>query len=42
MGRNVAPVFHQRAFTDMAAQDVEIELVIQTRGIVTSTKSFPV
>ncbi len=31
-GGNVEEVHHQRAFTTLAAQDVEIELVVQTRG----------
>ncbi len=31
-GGNVEEVHHQRAFTPLAAQNVEIELVIQTRG----------
>ena len=31
-GANVDEVHHQRAFTLLAAQNVEIELVIQTRG----------
>ncbi len=31
-GANVDEVHHQRAFTSLAAQNVEIELVIQTRG----------
>ncbi len=31
-GANVDEVHHQRAFTVLAAQNVEIELVIQTRG----------
>ncbi len=31
-GANVDEVHHQRAFTMLAAQNVEIELVIQTRG----------
>ena len=31
-GANVNEVHHQRAFTMLAAQNVEIELVIQTRG----------
>ena len=31
-GGNVDEVHHQRAFTALAAQNVEIELVIQTRG----------
>jgi threonine dehydratase len=31
-GGNVDEVHHQRAFTTLAAQNVEIELVIQTRG----------
>jgi threonine dehydratase len=31
-GANVNEVHHQRAFTMLAAQNVDIELVIQTRG----------
>ena len=31
-GANIDEVHHQRAFTTLAAQSVEIELVIQTRG----------
>jgi threonine dehydratase len=31
-GANIEEVHHQRAFTVLAAQNVEIELVIQTRG----------
>ena len=31
-GANIAEVHHQRAFTLLAAQNVEIELVLQTRG----------
>jgi threonine dehydratase len=31
-GANVDEVHHQRAFTLLAAQSVEIELVLQTRG----------
>ncbi len=31
-GANINEVHHQRAFTALAAQNVEIELVIQTRG----------
>ena len=31
-GANVAEVHHQRAFTALSAQNVEIELVLQTRG----------
>ena len=31
-GANIDEVHHQRAFTLLAAQNVEIELVIQTRG----------
>jgi threonine dehydratase len=31
-GANINEVHHQRAFTTLAAQNVEIELVIQTRG----------
>ena len=31
-GANIDEVHHQRAFTLLAAQSVEIELVIQTRG----------
>jgi threonine dehydratase len=31
-GANIDEVHHQRAFTVLAAQNVEIELVIQTRG----------
>mgnify|MGYP000544763717 FL=1 len=31
-GANIDEVHHQRAFTNLAAQNVEIELVIQTRG----------
>ena len=32
VGANIDEVHHQRAFTMLAAQNVEIELVIQTRG----------
>ena len=31
-GANIEEVHHQRAFTQLAAQNVEIELVLQTRG----------
>jgi threonine dehydratase len=31
-GANIEEVHHQRAFTALAAQNVEIELVVQTRG----------
>jgi threonine dehydratase len=31
-GANVDEVHHQRAFTMLAAQNVDIELVLQTRG----------
>ena len=31
-GGNIDEVHHQRAFTLLAAQNVEIELVLQTRG----------
>lgn len=31
-GANIDQVHHQRAFTLLAAQNVEIELVLQTRG----------
>ena len=31
-GANIDEVHHQRAFTMLAAQNVDIELVIQTRG----------
>ena len=31
-GANIDEVHHQRAFTILAAQNVEIELVVQTRG----------
>ena len=31
-GANVDEVHHQRAFTLLAAQNVEIEMVLQTRG----------
>ena len=31
-GANIDEVHHQRAFTSLAAQNVEVELVIQTRG----------
>ena len=31
-GANIEEVHHQRAFTPLAAQNVEIELVLQTRG----------
>ena len=31
-GANIDEVHHQRAFTMLAAQNVEIELVLQTRG----------
>jgi ACT domain. len=31
-GANIDEVHHQRAFTVLAAQNVEIELVLQTRG----------
>ena len=31
-GANIEEVHHQRAFTMLSAQNVEIELVIQTRG----------
>ena len=32
VGANIEEVHHQRAFTMLAAQNVEIELVLQTRG----------
>lgn len=32
LGANIEEVHHQRAFTSLAAQNVEIELVVQTRG----------
>ncbi|CAN5400923.1 threonine ammonia-lyase [soil metagenome] len=32
VGANIEEVHHQRAFTVLAAQNVEIELVVQTRG----------
>ena len=32
VGANIEEVHHQRAFTLLAAQNVEIELVLQTRG----------
>ena len=32
LGANIEEVHHQRAFTALSAQNVEIELVIQTRG----------
>jgi threonine dehydratase len=31
-GANIDEVHHQRAFTTLSAQNVEIELVVQTRG----------
>ncbi|MEY4266346.1 MAG: hypothetical protein RIS90_881, partial [Pseudomonadota bacterium] len=31
-GANIDEVHHQRAFTALAAQNAEVELVIQTRG----------
>jgi threonine dehydratase len=31
-GANIDEVHHQRAFTMLAAQNVEVELVLQTRG----------
>jgi threonine dehydratase len=31
-GANIEEVHHQRAFTSMSAQYVEIEMVLQTRG----------
>jgi threonine dehydratase len=31
-GANIDEVHHQRAFTALSAQNVEIELVLQTRG----------
>ncbi len=31
-GANINEVHHQRAFTALAAQNAEVELVIQTRG----------
>jgi len=31
-GANVDEVHHQRAFTMLAAQNVDVELVLQTRG----------
>jgi threonine dehydratase len=31
-GANIDEVHHQRAFTTLAAQNVDIELVLQTRG----------
>jgi len=31
-GANIDEVHHQRAFTVLAAQNVEIQLVVQTRG----------
>ena len=31
-GANIEEVHHQRAFTMLAAQNVEIELVLETRG----------
>jgi threonine dehydratase len=31
-GANVQEIHHQRAFTLLAAQNVEIEMVLQTRG----------
>ena len=31
-GANIDEVHHQRAFTMLSAQNVEIEVVIQTRG----------
>jgi threonine dehydratase len=31
-GANINEVHHQRAFTALAVQNVEIELVVQTRG----------
>lgn len=32
LGANIEEVHHQRAFTSLAVQNVEIELVVQTRG----------
>ena len=32
LGANIEEVHHQRAFTMLTAQNVEIELVVQTRG----------
>lgn len=32
MGANITQVHHQRAFTSLPAQDVEVDLVLQTRG----------
>jgi len=32
VGANINEVHHQRAFTLLAAQNVEVELVLQTRG----------
>jgi threonine dehydratase len=37
-GANINEVHHQRAFTTLAAQNVEVELVIQTRGPVHITE----
>ena len=31
-GANIDEVHHQRAFTMLAAQNVDVELVLQTRG----------
>jgi threonine dehydratase len=31
-GANIDEVHHQRAFTTLSAQNVEVELVVQTRG----------
>ena len=31
-GANITQVHHQRAFTSLPAQDVEVDLVLQTRG----------
>ena len=31
-GANIDEVHHQRAFTTLSAQNVEVELVLQTRG----------
>jgi len=31
-GANITQVSHQRAFTSLPAQDVEVDLVLQTRG----------
>ena len=32
LGANIDEVHHQRAFTSLAAQNVEVELVLQTRN----------